>query len=231
MSFLINPYIFGGAAFSPSDESGLWMWLKADAIVGLSDGDPVTTWEDSGTGDHDATSSGSNRPTYQTAELNSLPVVRFTNAAVSFLNLEDMSGLTEGEMFIVFKNTTDPPSAGTGRVYDIGSSADVSHHPFTDGSVYDDFGTTVRKSCGNPATSLASFVTYNVWSATNDWAAEINGSAFFSTGTNTVGFAASPVLGVAFEGDIAEIIVYDHKVSGTVRGNVRGYLQTKYAHY
>jgi len=54
------------------------LWLKADAIQGLNDGDPVVNWADSsGTGNDAATTLGS--PTYHTDVLNSLPAIRFDN--------------------------------------------------------------------------------------------------------------------------------------------------------
>lgn len=69
----------------PSDKSGLMFWFKADAITGLSDGDPVSTWADSSTNGRDATQTGGNRPTYETNELNGLPGVRFTQASNQFM--------------------------------------------------------------------------------------------------------------------------------------------------
>jgi len=41
----------GGKAFVPTDINGCVLWLRADGIIGLSDGDPVGTWADeSGSG-------------------------------------------------------------------------------------------------------------------------------------------------------------------------------------
>lgn len=59
----------------PTDVAGLRLWLKADALV-LSDNDPVGTWADSSGQANDATEA-TNKPTYKTGILNSLPVVRF----------------------------------------------------------------------------------------------------------------------------------------------------------
>lgn len=232
MGFIINPYTFTDA-FAPDDETGLWMWLEADSIGGLSDGDPVSTWADSGGGAHDATAAGSARPTWETNVINGLPVVRF-NGTANIMDLEDASALTSGEAFFVFNCPADPPSTGTGVLYNFGSAADTSHHPFGDGNVYDEFGTTSRKTAGNPATSFTSFVIYNVWSATNDWASSVNGSSLHSTGTNTVGFPAAPKLGGSGLGswgafDVATVIVYDHKLSSGARSDVVTYLENKYA--
>lgn len=78
MKVLRRPLIIpSGGSFSPSDLANLSAWYKGDAITGLSDGDPVGTWEDSSAANNDATSGGSNRPTYKTSILDSKAVVRF----------------------------------------------------------------------------------------------------------------------------------------------------------
>ena len=57
-------------------------WYKADAITGLSDGDAVDSWVDSsGNGNTLTQSTSGAKPSYETNELNSLPVVRFDKDA------------------------------------------------------------------------------------------------------------------------------------------------------
>jgi len=64
------------AGFSPPDIAGLQLWLDANQITGLNDGDAVATWSDaSGNANHGTQSSASKRPTYQTNEQNGLPGV------------------------------------------------------------------------------------------------------------------------------------------------------------
>lgn len=63
--------------FSPQAVAGLQLWLKADAIVGLNDGDPVSTWADASGNGRDLTQALTKRPTYKTNIVNGLPVVRF----------------------------------------------------------------------------------------------------------------------------------------------------------
>lgn len=51
---------------------------KADAITGLSDGNQVASWTDSsGNAKHAANATSGEQPTYQTNEINGMPVVRF----------------------------------------------------------------------------------------------------------------------------------------------------------
>lgn len=68
------------ALWTPAELTDLFSWWKADAITGLSNGDPVSTWADSHTGGYDVGASAGDRPTYTTDELNGLPVVSFNGS-------------------------------------------------------------------------------------------------------------------------------------------------------
>lgn len=83
-SAIADPSVLGTrfiAAIPPEDitvGSPIEAWWKADAIVGLTDGQTVQTWEDSGANDHDLVqASAGSRPIYKTDIQNGLPVVRF----------------------------------------------------------------------------------------------------------------------------------------------------------
>jgi hypothetical protein len=66
----------GAAAFSPLDIPGLQLWLDASQIVGLNDGDPVTTWSDLSGNGYDATqATASKKPLYKTNIKNGRPCV------------------------------------------------------------------------------------------------------------------------------------------------------------
>ena len=57
------------------------VWLRADAITGLNDTDPVATWPDSSGNSNDATQgTAADRPLYRTNIVNGLPIVRFDGA-------------------------------------------------------------------------------------------------------------------------------------------------------
>ena len=62
--------------FNPA-HAGAKMVLDSRFIGGLNDGDAVTTWSDRSSNGNDVTSSGTARPSYQTAELGGQPSVRF----------------------------------------------------------------------------------------------------------------------------------------------------------
>jgi hypothetical protein len=72
---IINP---ASPEADPALISGLVSWFKADAITGLSDGDPISTWPDSSGNGWNATQSGDQRPIWrETAGPNGLPTVEF----------------------------------------------------------------------------------------------------------------------------------------------------------
>ena len=89
-----------------------WLGMPGGVVVvppptGLVDGDPVTTWPDSSTNGNNATQTGTARPTFKTNILNGKPVVRFTVAGLSGLNLATpISGTDPWTIFVVFKPTT-----------------------------------------------------------------------------------------------------------------------------
>jgi len=230
--------ISGGRAFSPASIAGLQLWLKADAITGLNDGDPVATWSDSSGNGRDATqSTPANRPTYKVNIVNGRPVVRFAAANSQSLNLPNfLTGFSAGEIFIVIKITNDPTTGvGAGGLWEFGSDAAASHYCFTDGIIYDAFGTTARKTTVNPTPTLAAWRLYNVSSAAGAWTSRLDTAQLFTTGTNTVGWTTTPKFatsgaGAFFtDGDIAELILYSSVLSTTDRSSLSSHLSAKYA--
>jgi hypothetical protein len=108
------------ASWTPADLADLRAWYKADAITGLSDGDPVSTWSDSSGGGYDLTQTSTARPLYQTNTLNGLPVVEFdgsndtldASTAADWKFLHDSTG---SSAFVVVKvGTSSDPNAAYG---------------------------------------------------------------------------------------------------------------------
>lgn len=93
--------------------SGLVLWLDASQITGLSDGGSVTTWEDKSGEGNDATQATAGfRPTYQTNEINSLPIVQF-DGTDDFLALTSPlpTGNSARTVFVVFSLVADANNA------------------------------------------------------------------------------------------------------------------------
>lgn len=76
--------------FTPSILPSLKLWLPADRISGLVDGDPVTTWADlSGQGNHATQGTGAAKPLYKVGIANGRPGVLFDG-------VDDFMSLTAG---------------------------------------------------------------------------------------------------------------------------------------
>ena len=73
-------------------------------VTGLVDGDLVTIWKDSSGNGHDATQTGTARPTFKTNIINGKPVVRFTSTNAQVLVAPTiLPALTDWTIFTVMK--------------------------------------------------------------------------------------------------------------------------------
>jgi hypothetical protein len=212
---------------------GMRLWLKADA--GLSAGSGVNLWADQSGNDNNATQTiASQQPTLVANGLNGWPVVHFDASQNQWLNLPNVMAsatsstgeATAGEIFVVVRSTGTLGSLGGW------GGASGSYYPYN-GNIYDDFGTNVWTSLGQPAQDITQFLLYNVSSSSSEWTQRFNGLVNYDRLGNTVSFRASPVLGTSnnayLSGDIAEIIVYDHVLNDQERETVGFYLNSKYA--
>lgn len=67
------------SGFTPADIAGLGLWLDAQQITGLADGDPVTAWTDASGNARNATADTASAgiPVYRSAGINGCPAVQF----------------------------------------------------------------------------------------------------------------------------------------------------------
>ncbi|MDP9116689.1 MAG: hypothetical protein M3O28_05415, partial [Actinomycetota bacterium] len=232
--FIIEGDIAAVAAFDPSQLGGILQgWIKADSEAS-TDGSNVLPTERSGSGLTITQATTALQPIFKTNILNGLPAYRW-DGATNVVNLSTLAALTAGEVFVIIKAVADPHSTGTkSGLWHLGSEpTNGSLYPFTDGVIYDDFGTTVRKTVGNPTPSLAAWRGYNVISTSSEYTANLDGAQIFTTATNTPGFPAAPTLGKSlgaffFEGDIAELVLCNAKLSTTQRTSLKAYFNSKY---
>lgn len=225
----------------PAGVAGLRTWLDASQITGLSDGAALTTWPNVAPGGgNDAVAIGSS-PTYETNELNGLPIVRL-GGGVYFRMFSEALRAQGHTIFLVCKFTSLSP-AYTG-VVDYGSH-------------WADWGAYLMKSNGKSA----DYVFYVPGSAYADY--DGTGSSTFTTGTwnyitiahgrtietrrngstDATGTAITyghsnpghSLLGAQYNagrvmvGDVAEYLIYDRELSSTDRNAVEAYLVAKYA--
>ena len=92
------------------------VWLNSTLTTGLSDGDPVSVWNDLTGNNHEATQTGSARPTYLdngADNWNGRPVVRFDNSLSQFMEIANHADLnTAGPydkktIILAFRTGTD----------------------------------------------------------------------------------------------------------------------------
>lgn len=112
MNGLLNPFILGSGdpPFVPPG-SPTW-WHKADAIVGLGNGDPIPTWEDSTANNYDMVAQGGDA-FYLTNQFNGKPSVQFTNAEGGyFLNGDLQFAIADRTIIMVFDEAVHINSGG-----------------------------------------------------------------------------------------------------------------------
>lgn len=154
------------------------------------------------------------------------PAVELVDSGANITLGTVFDGLTAGEIFVAVRNkdTTNR------QLWDIGTNTDQSHYPFS-GIVYDDFGSTTRRSF-TPSQVLTDWHIYNVSSQTNEWIAR-HGTASpletkASVTTNTVGFKATGVKiggtaganGQEYAGFITRLVAYNRVLTAAERDEV-----------
>ncbi len=225
------------------------LWLRADqgAFPG-SDGANVPTWSDrSGNGNDAANATPTRRPNYIADQLNGKPIVRFddnNNSNGDFLGANTslgISGAGAATVYFVAKNTRDNGSTGL-SIGDAGSSAGLMRHYgleydlavrfnngnriFDDGFTLDDW--TIggfRNQTGDAYGAYEGFVNGVTLSEIS------NGSATAVPNTSDDFFHIGADINSGsryFEGDMAEVVVYNRALNETQRIIVENYLAAKY---
>lgn len=219
----------GGAIADPTDITGLALWLNAEDITGLVDGDPVTTWADSSAAGNDASqTTASAKPTYKTGILNSLPVVRFDGG--DYLTCGTLVSHDDLTVFVVCNKTS-----GTGNralfvtdKYGVYSSLSSSNHwgafigtGHIGVTPLDSRYTAARAVFHRPAQ-------FGVCEIALDGTGPSVGGSAPTTRTGTA-IGADPS-GIQFHiGDIAEVIVYSRRLKPSEVVQVEEYLIDRYA--
>ena len=232
------------SAFDPTSIAGLKLWLKADALA-LSDGAAVSAWNDSSPSGYNVTQgNGGFQPKYKTGIVNGKPVVRFDGVDDYLLNDAAPTiptGSTGYTVFVVTESATiaagfpsvidfalNPATEGTGPSVEIRRNVDELDH------VHFDTGYVLAKELAGVVVGQWNLITAD-WNGSNIhlWR---NGTLKDTAGTTLIGQTGSRTIvgcnssGNNFwNGDIAEILVYNSALSTTDRQNVENYLKTKYA--
>jgi len=101
---------FYGTKLQPTIISGCQVWLAADKITGLVDGDVVTTWSDSSGQSNDFTqSTASKKPLYKTNIFQTKPAIKFDGTDDFLLSVPgaEVTDATDYSIFAVFSFITE----------------------------------------------------------------------------------------------------------------------------
>lgn len=217
------------SVFRPTDLAGLKLWLDANAISGLVDGDPVATWSDlSGNGNHATQATAANRPLFKTNILNGRPVVRFDGTSDSLL--ASLAQIPQPLTAIVVARFT----GGSGWLFD----GDTDRCSF----LYDIAGVLKRALFAGAAVAYGSSYTLDTWEVES---MVFNGasSALYANGVADTlapanpGFSALRDLRIGariggadgfFTGDIAELIIINRALSDAERKRLDRYFSRRY---
>jgi len=228
----------------PDDFANLELWLKAevgqyedDAATdpATSQGNVIAVWQDqSGNARHATQTVNANRPTLEVTDgLNGYNAVKFAQSASQQLNLPNfLTGFTYGEIFAIVKAAADP-QAGSRGFWNFGSHTDDDLHPHSDSGTYQGFGSTARKTTGNPSLPLNEYHLLHVMSKASNWRMSLNAGEFFTTGTNTVGWTTTPTLGKSrnafwWDGNFVELWMYSTEKTITERSQLLEYIGDKF---
>ena len=225
-------------------EPDLGFWLKADAgTSSTTDGANFATWTDQSPNAHAVIAANATRePTFQTDVLNFNPAVHFDGS--DGLDVASTLGLGGTSDFTVFAVADNEPGAfnadtllgpqlangrnrgglqyrtGGGGAYELLSRAHVGGFSLltTPDAPYEPALTSFSRG-GNDFTSYVS--------GALDTATTSNYS--FNFHNMSVGYSHPPFnQGEFFQGDIAELIVFNRDLTATEKGQVNSYLSVKY---
>lgn len=198
-------------AFVPSSVAGLIAWFRADLLTGLANADPISTWPDLSGNSNNLISASTNRPTYRTGVINGRAVARF-DGVNDYMARTYSAALTQPTtIFMVYKAATVEQTV---LIDGLGSS----RH-----SIQSESGTNnLRIYAGTSVASTTALTTNpSVLSATFSGAASdlrLNGTtiATGNSGSQTMSgitLGAEPSYTYCFDGDIAEVLIYNSALS------------------
>lgn len=239
----------------PSD--GLKLWVKADAIQGLADGQRISFWEDmSGRGNDALRNTGNDSmtgPVYKEAVLNGKPVARFSRSTMEQLKacITGFNGKMTNSVTVFTVNyyATNQPSENPGCVISIGDAnaswgycncLSILHQSAASGNRYAQWDQATGTKLGPVLpcqqwlilarcdTTTAPY--HNLW--TNGVACTVEDYAQPLILPGTVQLGVYVYSGYEyydpFNGDLAEALVFDRALSGEEIGQVENYLELKY---
>lgn len=244
-------------SLTPDQVAGLRLWFRADEIVGLTAGQGVALWDDmSGLGNHAAQATGGAQPTYQPNVVNGLPVVRFNGSShvlvIAGANAAAATNNAGGCSVFAYAQTSNPD--GTVRQilrFSIGTDGGASRVQLAQRNSPSVMVVGGRRLDAEPfvtvdgATSLVNGQ-WQTWTGLLDWSAsdgylyagqalDASTTSFATAGLTSatdslsVSIGGNAATGIEYwQGDIAELFVFDNVISPADRADLWAYLSGKY---
>ena len=232
------------STFLPAE--GLQLWLKGDAGVTQDAGGHVSVWADeSGHGNDAAQTTGGNQPQLVAAALNAQSVLRFDGSS-SYLRLPSgFSDFTQGATALVVAKPT--ANNAWERILELANGPSVDSIVFCRYSSSDQLLFETVNGNGNLVTELTSgggalaldtpqLFEFSQSSAAGTAILYKNGQALATQPAGTIAnvtrtsnyLGYTNFGGVYYQGDLAEVVLFDHPLSETDRQAWERYLNAKY---
>jgi len=196
----------------PAGVNGPVLWLDASQLTGLGNGGSVDTWTDLSGYDHTAARSNGSM-TYVTGQLNSLPAVQFRGNGQA-----NIAGtMNAQEQYIVFRLEGGDWGSVLGSQTRSGYLMNPSGY-FWNGnfpSAVKQNGTTVSAQ-PYQLSNIGTFMVLKITGNNGDTSVRSGWALGLQEGWGSLNM------------DVAEIIAYDHPLSGVEEDAVGGYLTAKY---
>jgi len=250
---------FGAKPFSPSDISGLQLWLDAttglfDATSGGSevttDGSSVARWEDqSGNGRHATQTTSNNRPVLKTAVKNSKNVIRFDGSNDSFetasfslpTSRTTFAALssTNNSLQIIYEQTGNYNDNDFSSIFYIDSQTKFAHGFRKKNSPSDGYAAKEFSTRTSGAVLLSAFYNDTRTSLSLKQNNILLTGALIGTpqadvsgtGNHKLFLGARNQASLFFNGDIYELLIYNTSLGTSDESKVVDYLNTKWAIY
>ena len=211
--------------------SGFFDTTSFKSFVGANTGYIVTWYDQSTNGYNFTTSTQADQATIVLNCFGNIPGVNFDTDKYDRATI--LSGTTASSYFQVAQNINDP-STGAGSAPFLRHNSLAAYYTYTDGVIYDDWGTNSRHTTGDPTTSLTNLVLYSTFAGASDWRSYINNTSFYSTGTNTVAYSGGLKMGYSTTGvnakmKVAEGLIYSSLLSDGDRNGISGNISSFYS--
>ena len=231
--------------------TGMLLWLKADAITGLSNGGSVNNWNDASGNGYNAVFTQVNgqgvAPLYETNVYNGLPVVRFGGNSLLQVNALPLGTYTIATVFktnasqqIIYEHSDNLLGNTNGSFLYTSTNSSVSVKRGGIQTGKDIVETNAASWAANPGVPLLTVDEFGGTDASEQlfingsqqWLHELYTGNLNTAAASTQHFnigERAQYGGLQFIGDLAEIVVYDHVLSNADYTTLTNALMSKYA--